>query len=167
VLGFQSDKIIVSGESVGGNLAAALTVTIIMDQMEHQSIELTASKSMEFVNDREDDLSGSENEDGSSDSSRFNIFVPDALIIGCPALNLSLELTPSRVEGANDPVLPSGLIAAISNSYIPLDGDYPKTHPIASPYFASDEILRQFPPTLIFTSSEDPFRKSSLFTVLV
>ena len=73
--------------------------------------------------------------------------------ISCPALNLSLELSPSRVI-THDAVLPSALINTISNEYL---GDNPKTDPLASPVYAHDSILSIFPPTLMYVSSQDPF----------
>ena len=159
VLGFQPDRIIVSGESVGGNLAASLCVTIFMDYNEGSDALLTPSRSMELVSDRDDASSDAENEeaDGVMSPDSMIIELPDALMMCCPMLNMSLDSTPSRLDGANDPVLPSGLIAAISNTYLPVGGEFPKNHPVASPYFATDAILRKFPPTLIFTSSGDPF----------
>jgi acetyl esterase/lipase len=164
LLGFHANKIIVSGESAGGNLAAALCVTIIMDRDESEYVQLTPSKSMDLVTDQEESF---EEEDEGEEPfgvpmNEGGIPLPDAVLLSCPALNLSLETSPSRLVGADDPVLPSGLIAAISNSYLPIDGEFHKTHPIASPYFASDETLSQFPPTLIFTSYEDPFLDDSV-----
>jgi acetyl esterase/lipase len=76
----------------------------------------------------------------------------------CPALNLSLELTPSRVVN-HDAVLPSALISTISNAYL---GDNSKTNPLASPVYAPDSILSIFPPTLMYVSSEDPFLDDSV-----
>jgi acetyl esterase/lipase len=162
LLGFQSDRIIVSGESVGGNLATALCVSLIMDNEEDQCVELTHQKSAEMVSDLEDSLSYNENEDQNTSEcgceSKY-ADIPDALLLCCPALNLSLDSTPSRIDGANDPVLPSALISTISASYL---GGCPPTDPIASPYYASDSILCSFPPTLIFTSSEDPLLDDSV-----
>jgi len=154
LLGFQSDRIIVSGESVGGNLATALCVSLIMDNEEDQCVELTHKKSAEMVSDLEDSLSYNEDEDPNASTD-----IPDALLLCCPALNLSMDSTPSRIDGANDPVLPSALISTISASYL---GGCPPTDPIASPYYASDSILCSFPPTLIFTSSEDPLLDDSV-----
>ena len=165
LLGFQANKIVVSGESAGGNLASALCLTIIMDRDESEIVQLTPSMSMDLALDQETSFEeGDENHESIEPSANSDHWLPlpDALMMSCPALNLSLETSPSRLVGANDPVLPSGLIAAISNSYLPQDGEFPKTHPIASPYFASDESLSQFPPTLIFTSSEDPFLDDSV-----
>ena len=161
LLGFQANKIIVSGESAGGNLAAALCLTIIMDRDQSDYVQLTPSKSMDLFSERNESFEGDEevqDVSGCDDA----VPLPDALMMCCPALNLSLDSSPSRLVGADDPVLPSGLITAISNSYLPPNGEFPKNYPIASPYFASDDSLSQFPPTLIFTSSEDPFLDDSV-----
>jgi acetyl esterase/lipase len=163
ILGFQPDRIIVSGESVGGNLATALCVSLIMNhnEMGHCVQELTHEESFEMVSDLED----SENEEqvrkhsSSSSSSYIGLDTPDALLLCCPALNLSLESSPSRIHGAHDPVLPSALFSTISTSY--LGGCLP-TDPVASPYFASDATICSFPPTLIFTSSDDPLLDDSV-----
>jgi acetyl esterase/lipase len=164
LLGFQTERIIVSGESVGGNLATALCVSLIMDHEEDQCAELTHQKGADMVSDLEETLFYSENEDPHAgecgwESRCVGLDVPDALLLCCPALNLSLDSTPSRIDGANDPVLPTALISTISASYL---GGCPPTDPIASPYFASDAIIRSFPPTLIFTSSEDPLLDDSV-----
>jgi acetyl esterase/lipase len=163
ILGFQPDRIIVSGESVGGNLATALCVSLIMNhnEMGHGVQELTHEESFEMVSDLED----SENEEqvrmhsSISSNSYIGLDTPDALLLCCPALNLSLEPSPSRIHGAHDPVLPSALFSTISTSY--LGGCLP-TDPVASPYFASDATICSFPPTLIFTSSDDPLLDDSV-----
>ena len=132
-LGFDVERIVVTGESTGGNLAAAMCVKLEM--------------SLEHNRDSSPDghLSGNEED---VDPVRL----PDALLLSCPAVNLSLELSPSRVIGDKDPVLPSGLISAISDAYAPVS----KCDPLVSPLYASDECLRHFPPTLIYCSSDDP-----------
>jgi len=73
-------------------------------------------------------------------------------------LNLSLELSPSRVI-THDAVLLSTLISAISDTYL---GENSKLDPLASPYYATDSILSIFPPTLLYASSEDPFLDDSV-----
>ncbi len=161
LLGFQSDRIVVSGESVGGNLATALCVSLVMDHKEGGFAELPRRKSAEF-NDLEDDLGFSlceRSNSGENSREMCNLDIPDALLLCCPALNLSLAQTPSRIDGANDPVLPSALISTISASYL---GGCSTTDPVASPYFASDAVICNFPPTLIFTSSEDPLLDDSV-----
>lgn len=169
LLGFQPDRIVVSGESVGGNLAAALCVSMVIDYEKGQCKELSHCRSEEIVNDIEDTFFAGEREGGntritsasgfSSESRFMGLELPDALMLCCPVLNLSLDPTPSRIDGQNDPVLPSALIKTISNSY--LDG-CPVTDPVASPYFASDSIIQNFPPTYMYTSSEDPFLDDSV-----
>lgn len=156
LLGFQADRIVVSGESVGGNLAAALCVSLVLDHKEDEIAQL-------FVSDLADTYGFSESERSSAgeDDSRemVELDIPDALLLCCPALNLSPDLTPSRIDGANDPVLPSAVISTISASYL---GGCSTSDPVASPYYASDSILRNFPATLIFTSSEDPLLDDSV-----
>jgi acetyl esterase/lipase len=116
--------------------------------------------------------------------------MPDAIMFCCPMLNLSPDLSPSRIVGNSDPVLPSSLLRAISDSYVPEKGikediastlveraDLPyhegidhskcqvqdaKKNPLVSPFFASDDVLRFFPPTLLYGSSEDPFLDDSV-----
>ncbi|KAL9181884.1 hypothetical protein ACHAXT_012227 [Thalassiosira profunda] len=165
-LGFLADRIIVSGESVGGNLAAALCVSLLTDHNDSQCAELTPWRSAELVKDATADGEGDESVthlrpagEFSTENRNAGLGLPDALMLCCPALNLSLDQTPSRVDGADDPVLPSALISTISNSYL---GGFPETHPVASPFFATDEVLRSFPPTFIFTSSEDPLLDDSV-----
>lgn len=113
---------------------------------------------------------------------KSGIRLPDGLMVSCPALNLCLDIiTPSRIMGFKDPVLPSGLISAISNAYVPPptpqsssssssssnhnninNNNNNKTNPIVSPYYAPDDILRWFPPTLIYASSDDPLLDDSV-----
>ena len=169
LLGFQTDKIIVTGESTGGNLAASLCVKLCMDGLIDVE-QLTIEERLCAREQRGSDISSSSSFDqsgGSSSEDEVNdapekpphlpsIRLPDALMLSCPALNLSLELSPSRVIGGRDPVLPSSLISTISEAYIPTYLGVSKTDPIASPYFAPDEFLRLFPPTLVYAGSEDP-----------
>ena len=86
--------------------------------------------------------------------------LPDALMLSCAALNLSLELSHSRVLGKEDPVLPTGLISAISDAYLP--EEFSKKDPLASPFFAADILLSSFPPVLLFASSNDPLLDDSV-----
>ena len=161
ILGFQPDRIIVSGESVGGNLATALCVSLIMNHndMGHCVQELTHEESFEMVSDLEDSENEEQTRMNSSSSSYIGLDTPDALLLCCPALNLSLEPSPSRIHGAHDPVLPSALFSTISTSYL---GGCSPTDPVASPYFASDATICSFPTTLIFTSSDDPLLDDSV-----
>jgi acetyl esterase/lipase len=102
-------------------------------------------------------------EDGFESNSYSTVRLPDALMLSCPALNLSLEISPSRVIGDQDPVLPSGLISAISDAYVPAEVGVSKRDPLVSPLYAPDDILRLFPPTLLYASSDDPLLDDSVY----
>ncbi len=164
-LGFRTRKIAVTGESAGGNLAAALCVKLCLDGI---------------VQEKPSDVSGSDEDLGSSgvvmpkrqpsaedlatiDSVKAprrrrdgEVCLPDALMLSCPALNMCHSISPSRVMGTGDPVLPSGLIQMISNEYVPPSLGISKEHPLVSPYHASDEILSRMPRTLLWVSASDP-----------
>ena len=101
------------------------------------------------------------NDGAATTSSSSTSRLPDALMLSCAALNLSLELSHSRVLGKEDPVLPTGLISAISDAYLP-EGQISKKDPLASPFFASDILLSSFPPVLLFASSNDPLLDDSV-----
>ena len=158
LLGFQPDRVIVTGESAGGNLAAALCVKLCLDYI---------------VDTNEDEIQNNENtvlqQSNMSNSVKYpgehakaQIRLPDAMMLCCPALNLSLTMSHSRVMGDDDPVLPSGLISAISDAYLPSSKEVSKDDPLASPYFAPDSILRFFPSTLLYASSADPLLDDSV-----
>jgi acetyl esterase/lipase len=148
-LGFETNTIVVTGESAGGNLAAALCVKIG-----------TAAAAAAVVDD--DGVLVSSRNPPVEAAATERIRMPGALMLSCPVLNLSLELSLSRVAGTNDPVLPSGLLTAISDAYLPPELGISKREPLASPLFASDQILNRFPPTLLFASSQDPLLDDSV-----
>lgn len=135
-LGFEVNRIVVTGESTGGNLAAALCVKIIEASLKDKEDSFDKSTGVGMPR------------------------LPDSMLLSCAALNLSLKLSYSRVVGKEDPVLPSGLIAAISDAYLPEGAS--KTQPLASPVFASDAVLRLFPPVMLFAGSTDPLLDDSV-----
>ena len=180
LLGFQTNRVIVTGESTGGNLAAALCVKLCIDGYIDLD-KIMAKKKQERINSSSiDDLDQVENtntkehimqspnfpKEKKTDvehNSNYEVRLPDALMLCCPALDLSLNISPSRVMGTGDPVLPGGLISAISEAYIPSYlGENIKKDPVASPYFTPDHILKLFPPTLLYASSEDPLLDDSV-----
>lgn len=147
ILGFETNRLVVTGESAGGNLAAALCTKIAMEGFKHDF--------------KHDTTYFDENPLLKFESNRV-VPMPDALMLSCPVLNLSLELSHSRVLGTEDPVLPSGLISAISDAYLPPRLGISKKFPLASPIFTSDTLLEKFPPTLIIASSKDPLLDDSV-----
>jgi acetyl esterase/lipase len=149
-LGFDVNRIVVTGESTGGNLAAAMCVKLGMVKNNPDASAGASSGEERYLQE-----SGPSSFFGGGDPLRL----PDALMLSCAALNLSLELSPSRVIGDQDPVLPSGLISAISDAYA---GQDHKQDPLVSPLYASDEVLCHFPPTLLFASSDDPLLDDSV-----
>lgn len=147
VLGFEAHRIVLTGESTGGNLAASLCVKLCMDN-DHVPTSASYLPPMPSSEPHE--------------SSRTEWPLPCAMVLSCPVLNLSLELSLSRVLGNQDPVLPSGLISAISDAYTGGPAGFSKQDPLVSPFYASDMVLSCFPPTLIFASSHDPLLDDSV-----
>jgi monoterpene epsilon-lactone hydrolase len=140
LLGFQVNRIILTGESAGGNLAAALCVKLQMEKLEdtteHQEVD---------------------SEDESSHPTRL----PDAVLLSCPVLDLTMQGRRHFDEPTeSDPVLSTGLVSAISDSYVPSGRQ--KSNPLISPLHGSDQVLAHFPPTLIFASSNDPVLDDSV-----
>jgi acetyl esterase/lipase len=136
-LGFEVNRICVTGESAGGNLAASLCVHL--SQIMEDKANATPTTNV-----------------------RQSERMPDGLMLSCPALNLTTELSLSRFLGDQDPVLPNSLISAISDAYLPPEKGCNKKDALASPFFASDSLLQNFPPTLLFTSSNDPLLDDSV-----
>jgi acetyl esterase len=136
-LGFAVNRICVTGESAGGNLAAALCVHLSQ-------------------------LAQNRKNASQAESIKRSERMPDGLMLSCPALNLTTELSLSRFLGEQDPVLPNALISAISDAYLPPEKGFNKKDDLASPFFASDAVLQNFPPTLLFTSSNDPLLDDSV-----
>jgi acetyl esterase/lipase len=187
LLGFEVNQITITGESTGGNLAAALCVKIAMEnkkisddsqrllsknvcslplhQVQDTSSISLMNKTISIEQGKKDALlTPGDNDYVDSVSTKVMLRrMPDALMLSCPVLNLSLEMSHSRAIGTNDPVLPSGLLSAISEAYLPSEQPgIDKKNPLASPLFASDLFLAKFPKTLVFASSTDPLLDDSV-----
>ena len=158
LIGFLPDRILITGEAAGGNLGAALCVKLCMKELLRNDSDACSYEENDSPPAGEAQFERSHQKHVASSSAR----IPDAIMLSCPMLNMGLELTPSRVRGTNDPVLPSGLIKTISDSYLPNAAGIDKVDPIASPYYAPDEILSLFPPTLICASNGDPLLDDSV-----
>ena len=175
-LGFEVNSIAVTGESTGGNLAAGLCVNLCLNGesnkiLEHSQQGTDSVSSPKSLCDSEDEYlfpestgspSGSGSEDQGESRPSDDIRMPDALMLSSAVLSMSLELSHSRVMHTDDPVLPLGVLNAISDAYLPDRLGVGKTHPLASPMFAPDSVLERFPPTLLFASSNDPLLDDSI-----
>lgn len=160
VLGFEVNRIVLTGESSGGNLATALCVKLCMDADGTKTC--LSSKEKQFSNEESATEDLDQTTQTFENASQSNVILPSAMVLSCPVLNLSLELSHSRVIGFQDPVLPNGLLSAISDSYLPRELHISKKDPLVSPLFATDSVLSRFPPTLVFASSTDPLLDDSV-----
>ena len=152
-LGFEVNRIILTGESAGGNLAAALCVKLQMDLLTSSPAsddEISLSDIMSDESDTEVDLASVSDDNDSALTQRL----PSAMLLSCPVLDLTGGLPPSSASSQFDPVLPTGLVSAISDAYVPKG--IRKNISLISPLYATDDILEHFPSTLIFASSNDP-----------
>ncbi len=89
--------------------------------------------------------------------------VPEALTMAFPALNLNEAPGPSRALHLNDPLVPVGLLTTVADAYFPrpLRG-VPHENPYISPSFATDDVLRHFPPTFVVVGGLDPLLDDSI-----
>ncbi|KAJ5075668.1 triacylglycerol lipase [Anaeramoeba ignava] len=119
----NTPRIILAGDSAGGNLAAAVCCKIL--------------------------------EDG--------LVPPLGVLLGYPALNISFDHTLSRALFNCDPFFSYGLLKVCLQSYNPdSNGFDPKKEIFLSPLFASDQILSQFPKTVIQAGIMDPLLDDSV-----
>jgi len=90
-----------------------------------------------------------------------NFRVPDGLLLGYPALNLSISsFTPSLLTSMDDLILTYSFLNVCISSYIPPDAD-PTKDPYLSPSLVTDEDLKKFPPIRIMSAGMDPLRDES------
>ncbi|TNV84221.1 hypothetical protein FGO68_gene12045 [Halteria grandinella] len=118
-------KIVLAGDSAGGNLVAALTVLAI----------------------------------------KRNYRKPDGIILSYPGLNITkFDFNPSFLLSLDDPILPYPFLKLCLESYsgcTTFTDAAITENPLVSPSKASDDILRQFPPTKMLVASNDPLRDDS------
>ena len=95
---------------------------------------------------------------------RSKFRIPDGLLLGYPALNLSMRsFTPSLLTSLDDWMLRYSFLNVCIESYIPLGAD-PTKDPYLSPALIPDEDLRQFPSIRIMAAGRDPLRDESMST---
>ncbi|KAK4534675.1 hypothetical protein CDCA_CDCA02G0700 [Cyanidium caldarium] len=82
--------------------------------------------------------------------------LPDGLVLAYPALNLSMQWSPSRLLSLFDPLLSTDLLDLIVRSYIPPHADA-RRDPFLSPTLAAtDAMLQALPPVAIVCGAFDP-----------
>ena len=115
-LGTTAERVVLSGDSAGGNLAVAVALKL-------------HSRGMRL---------------------------PDGLVLAYPALNLSMQWSPSRLLSLFDPLLSTDLLDLIVRSYIPPHADA-RRDPFLSPTLAAtDAMLQALPPVAIVCGAFDP-----------
>lgn len=72
-----------------------------------------------------------------------------------PAVDMRME-SPSINENANAPILTKAVMAWFVAHYLSSDAD--RANIMASPMFASDELLKKMPPAVVITAQYDPLR---------
>ena len=72
-----------------------------------------------------------------------------------PAVDMRME-SPSINENANAPILTQAVMAWFVAHYLSSDAD--RANIMASPMFASDELLKKMPPAIVITAQYDPLR---------
>ena len=168
ILGCTPCSCVISGQSAGGMLAAALCVRLAQNRGGEKSRGGYSKRSAMTAGDG----GGTAVSNGSSVSSyrskhprhhHNKSSIGDevrALVMWYPTLNASLAPSPSRVLFVNDVLLPHGLTSAAVDSYVPENKD--ANDPCCSPVFASDETLARFPQTYIIAAGLDPLLDDSV-----
>ena len=188
-LGFVPKECVLSGQSAGGNLAAALTVRIVQArQQKISSILKSKSKSQSQTKPNSKNVGGrpprppitSPTSPTHSPKSSTTNMHPSSivtslsptsthslppckvkgLVMWYPTLNMSQAPSPSRVLFVSDVLLPLPLTQAASKNYCPNITD--AFDPCCSPVFADDSILSMFPHTYIMAAGLDPLLDDSV-----
>ncbi|KAL4469424.1 hypothetical protein ABPG74_004677 [Tetrahymena malaccensis] len=127
-------KVVLVGDSAGGNLVASLTLRCIKSGVRVPDGIVLAYPGKQFNN-------------------KNLIFIQFI-----KALNLNLRyFTPSFLLALDDQILPHTFLKMCLDSYVPEQiGLRPESDPFISPIYASDELLRELPPTRILVGTSDP-----------
>ncbi|KAJ9452394.1 hypothetical protein DIPPA_52145 [Diplonema papillatum] len=117
----EQGRIIVTGDSAGGNLAVAVALK----------------------------------------AAQAGIRMPDGVVCSYPVLNVKLAASPSRMLALMDSLLPLGILECCLRAYAgPRMAD--TTHPLMSPIYAPDELLRLLCPVHIVAAELDPLLDDSV-----
>lgn len=81
---------------------------------------------------------------------------PVGLLLHYPAVNLTRSGSLSRLIFSHDPILNYQTMNCVLSCYLGECEKDASTDPLISPLFVSDEILSQFPPTVISVGDVDP-----------
>jgi len=141
-LGFTPSRVVVAGESAGGNYACALCVRYVAAHHPRLAEHAGALETEEL-----------RRRHGLKPAPAIRAPMPDHVFIGYPALNLGASPSPSRALHKGDPLLPSAA-GKLAKAYFrhETDGLF---NPQVSPIFASDQVLAHFPPTDIMSGGMD------------
>ena len=84
------------------------------------------------------------------------VLPPVGLLLHYPAVNLTRSGSLSRLIFSHDPILNYQTMNCVLSCYLGEKEKDAATDPLISPLFASDEVLSQFPPTVISVGDVDP-----------
>ncbi|KAJ1458533.1 Alpha/Beta hydrolase protein [Pelagophyceae sp. CCMP2097] len=87
--------------------------------------------------------------------------MPDALLLVYPPLNLLACESPSRIVHACDMLLPMNVLICCAEAYGTRDEMHDDVTSDMMAYYAADEVLRRFPPTLLLCGGTDPLLDDS------
>jgi hormone-sensitive lipase len=119
-LNVNPKKVVIVGDSAGGNFTAALTLKCVREKFR----------------------------------------IPDGILMGYPALNLNINsFSPSLLIALEDSILRYSFLLICISSYI---GTGDSLNPFASPAYATDKDLMDFPVTRIMIAGRDPLRDEAL-----
>ena len=82
--------------------------------------------------------------------------MPDGILFIYPAFMIDLYFfSPSRLIAFNDILLPYSILKICLDSYVK-SCDVIRVDPFLSPLLASDELLKEFPRSIIMVGENDP-----------
>ncbi|CAI2360451.1 unnamed protein product [Moneuplotes crassus] len=91
-----------------------------------------------------------------------NVRKPDGLMLIYPVMSCTLNsFAPSLLLSLEDLGLNASLLRQVQENYIPSDFEN-TNHPLLSPKFLSDEILKEFPICQIYVGGLDPLRDDAI-----